>query len=279
MELMNAIFKAVGTVAENAIEAVASTTGNMDRGGDVIAPGAFKSAVLREFVSSGALLVGHEWDDLPVGYIESAKISGDQLISRAVFHSTPSAQEARTVAIERATAGKSVSVSVGFLPDYDSVEYHDSGAAMLKSCEEKGMDLEQFDTRGIKAWKYGCRLIRSVSELFEWSIVLVGMNPRAKAVSVKDFTGSAAHGLALETHLEVSLAGIQRAIDVAALRSESGRSLSAARLRIVEDINRLSGELLASKTKAEKADNDAAKAEQQRRAELLRNVEATLEKL
>lgn len=264
---------------DNRIEAIASTTGNMDRGGDVIAPGAFKSSVLREFVENGALLLGHDWDDLPCGYIESAKVQGDQLISSAIFHSDPESQRARTIASERMSAGRSVSVSVGFMPDYDSCQWYESGAGLLKAAEDMGMDLAQFDTKGIKAWKYGCRMIRSVSELFEWSIVLIGMNPRAKAIAVKDFTGGDAHGLTFEQHLEISLAGIERAIDIATKRSQSGRSLSESRLQIVRDINKLSGSLLESQTEATKADDDAAKAEMLRRAELLRRVEAQLNQL
>jgi len=279
MDALRKEFKAAGTMQDNSIQAIASTTGNMDRSGDVIAPGAFKSSVLRDFVENGALLLGHDWDDLPCGYIESAKVSGDQLISSAIFHSDPESQRARIIAGERMGAGKSVSVSVGFMPDYDSVAYYDSGAGLLKAAEEMGMDLNQFDVKGIKAYKYGCRMIRSVVELFEWSIVLVSMNPRAKAIAVKDLSGGSAHGLTLENELEISLAGMQRVLDVAGLRQGEGRKLSESRLHIVRQINAISGDVLASHAQPEAKDDDAAKAEMQRREELLQRVNATLNQL
>lgn len=279
MKRLDAIFKAgLKAITDNQITVVASTVGNMDRSGDVIAPGAFKSAVLRGFVDNGSILVGHDWDDLPIGMPMDAKVMGDEIVSTAQFHSTPKGQEARTIAMERMEAGKSVSVSVGFMPDYDQVSYYENGATMMKACEEMGMDVSTFDPK-IKAYKYGCRLIRSVSELFEWSIVLVGMNPKARAMAVKGLDlqdGDA--GFTLENHLSISLAGIERAFDVAKLRKSEGRALSPSRLRIIEDINKLSRELLSFGV-AEAKDDDAAKAEMQRRAELLRRVEATLNQL
>jgi hypothetical protein len=245
MDRMSARFKASGSITDNQIEAVASTTGNMDRTGDVIAPGAFKSSVLRDFVQNGALLAFHEWDDEPIGMPVSAAMRGNELVSVGQFHTTQKGQDFRKIAMERIEAGLSVSVSVGFMPDYDSMSFYPSGKALMDACEEMGMDTAAFDTKSITAWKSGCRLIRSVTELFEWSIVLVGANPKAKTRTVKDFTGESAHGLTLEQELEISLAGIERALDVAELRSEDGRRLNDSRLRIIRDINELSGKILS----------------------------------
>jgi hypothetical protein len=178
-----------------------------------------------------------------------------------MFHSTQKGQDYRTIAKERMENEKSVSVSVGFMPDYESVSWYQSGAALMKACEEMGMDLSAFDPK-IKSYKTGCRLIGSVSELFEFSIVMVGMNPKAKAIAVKslDFTGESAHGLTLEDELEISLAGMRRVLDVAGLREGEGRKLSESRLHIVRQINAISGDVLAIHAQPEAKDDDAAKA-------------------
>lgn len=243
-ERKTAIFHALGAIKDNQIEVTASTTGTMLRIGCVFAPGAFNASALKGFVNDGAILVGHDWDDLPIGMPISAKIQGNELVSVAQFHATEAGQEARTIAMERMGAGKSVSVSIGFTPDYETIQYFNSGAELLKAIEDANEDLTQYDTKAIKAWKYSCSLIRSVVELYEWSIVLVGANQKAKARQVQSLNGDSAHGLDLETHLEFSLAGIERALDVAKLREQNGRRLSEDRQLIIRQIHAVSGSVL-----------------------------------
>jgi hypothetical protein len=268
MDAVQALFKAAGSITDNMIEVVASTVGNMDRSGDVIAPGAFKSAVLRDFVGNGAILAAHEWDDEPIGMPLSATVEGDKIISRAQFHTTEKGQTYRTIAKERMQAGKSVSVSVGFMPDYDSCHWFESGKALLQFAEEAGYDMPLFDSKAIS--KVGsCRLIRSVSELFEWSIVLVGMNPKAKAREIKDFSDAS---MSLEQHLELSLAGVQRALDVAQLRRQDGRNLPEPRLVKIKNIRDLADQVLTSI-------NGNDEMELARREQLKARVDATLKAL
>jgi hypothetical protein len=244
MDKMQVIFNAAGKVAENQIEVTASTVGTILRNGCVFAPSAFSAPVLRDFVTNGAILVGHDWDDLPIGYPESAKLQGNELVSVARFHSTESGQEARTIAIERMQAGRSVSVSIGFMPDYGTLAYFNTGAELLNALEGAGENLTPYDAKSIKAWKQSCHLIRTVTELYEWSIVLTGMNQRAKARQVQSFESGSTHGLDLETHLEFSLAGIQRAFDVASLRQRDGRRLSEDRRLIIRQIHEAAGSVL-----------------------------------
>jgi phage head maturation protease len=262
MEKQTAIFHALGAIKENQIEVTASTTGTMLRIGCVFAPGAFGKAALSGFVNDGAILVGHDWDDLPIGMPVSAKIENNELVSIAQFHTTEDGQDARTIAKERMDAGKTVSVSIGFMPDYSTLAYFNSGADMLKALEEAGEDLTQYDVKAIKAWKYSCSLIRTVAELYEWSIVLVGANQRAKARRVQSFNGDPAHGLDLETHLEFSLAGIQRAFDVAKLREQNGRRLSKDREAVIRQIHDVAASLLAvpEEPKAEEKDEPVTNA-------------------
>lgn len=207
-----------GELADNRIRMVASTTGNPDRMGDVIMPGAFAAAVLRQSTQDGWMDLTHEWE-LPIGMVHEAKIVGDQLVMECEFHSTDDAQKARTVVMERLQAGKSVSVSIGFMPDYQSLEWFGTGAELLKWAEEEGYDLTLLDQKGIR--KQGvCRAIRKVSELFEVSICPVGMNPRAKAIEAKGETAQEQFDEALDAFV----LAIEREADITALRARVGKA-------------------------------------------------------
>lgn len=177
-------FEAKAELKDNRLKAVVSGTGYPDRTGDVIMPGAFKNAVLRDFERNGWIDIGHGWEDLPVGFPVSAKVEGDSLVSEAEFHSTQRGQDARTVCMERMQAGKSVSLSIGFGPDYSTVKWFEKGTDLLKWAKEQGYDESQLDVAAIKRLGY-CRAIPQVTELYEWSIVAIGANPRAKATEVK----------------------------------------------------------------------------------------------
>ena len=213
MKKLSKLFKSNSAkIAENQIAAIASTTGNIDRGGDVLMPGCFKNAVLRDFLANGWVDCGHEWGE-PIAMPVSASMIGDELHSVAEFHSTEDAQRMRTKVLERIEKGLSVSVSIGFMPDYSKNQYFESGAELLKWLPENGYSEDQFDLPSIKAWKGSCRAIRSVLELFEWSIVAVGMNRNAKAVAVKSFsTDDDSPGVSLSEHLEHSLGEVEELV-------------------------------------------------------------------
>lgn len=233
-EALKKLFKATSyDLKENQFSCVASTTGNMDRTGDVIMPGAFKAAVLRDCEQNGWVDVGHGWEGMPIAMPDSLKMQGDELIATATFHSTEDGQEARTVVTERLEAGKSVSVSIGFMPDYGTCVEFESGEEMLKWLEEAGHDMSQFDSVGIKAWKRWCRLITTIKELFEWSIVAIGANQRAKALAVKQFTGDEDdRGLTLAESLMRALGAAEditdRLEEVKAIRESEGKQISKA---------------------------------------------------
>lgn len=258
MEKQTAEFQAVATLKENQIEVTASTEGTLLRNGYVFAPGAWTKSAQRGFAKDGAILVGHDWDDLPVGFPVSSRMEGAELVSVAQFHTTEKGQEARTIAKERMDNGLSVSVSVGFTPAYDRESYFGNGADLLSAAEGEGMDMSRFDTKAIRAYKYGIQFCREVQEWFEWSIVLVGRNQLAKARQVHDLTGGSAHGLPFEEHLEFSLAGIQRAFDIEKMRQDEGRTLSEKRKSLISKIHSLSGEVLALGMPTETQDTDQA---------------------
>lgn len=93
-------------------DAYVAIFGNVDRWGDVIAPGAFRN--LADFEKSGWITVSHDWSSLPVAMIETAVQDGVGLRVTGRFHATPEAQSCRIVTSERLAAGKTVACSIGY---------------------------------------------------------------------------------------------------------------------------------------------------------------------
>jgi phage head maturation protease len=170
---------------ENRIRVVPSVMGTMDRGGDVIFPGAFRK-VAKQFLADGFVADTHGWSmadviAMPLSLAEE----GNLLTSEAEFHSTPDAQNIRTKVKERIDHKLSVGASIGFWIAKDGRAWFDNGAALLKYAEEIGADMKLFDTKGIKAWDEWCRAITLVEELNEYSIVPVPMMPLAGVMDAK----------------------------------------------------------------------------------------------
>jgi uncharacterized protein len=137
------------------VELDAAVFGNIDRAGEVIAPGAFKNLDL--FVAEGWLAWQHDWDAYPIATIRSAMQDGSTLRVVADWHSTDDAQECRTVVKERVGRGKAVKCSIGYRVLEDAIETRD------------GMRV---------------RVLKAV-ELYEASIVNLPCNPAASVVGVK----------------------------------------------------------------------------------------------
>lgn len=244
-------------IEENTLKVVASTMGTADdRSGDVIFPGAYAKAI-PGFLKNGFVAIGHEWDELPVAMPTTAEEKGRQMVCEAVFHQTQKAQDARTVCMERLKAGKSVSVSVGFMPDYseDGIKWFDTGADLLAWAIGKGYDMAGFDQPAIKKLKY-CRAILKISEWFEWSIVGVGMNRGAKAIAAKSLTEPGPDdpetktisdedkppaGPTLAEHLDSVLAAVEevttRVADYKAMRERDARPMSPERVEQLKKLN------------------------------------------
>lgn len=136
-------------------EMYAATFGNVDRGGDVIEPGAFKN--LPEFLSDGWIALNHRSGDLPIGYPIDAVQDSKGLLIRGGFHTTPDGQAARLVIRERFAAGKSVKASIGYM--VEDASYETRGGQQVRSL--KAIDI------------------------FEASFVNLPMNPRADVVAAK----------------------------------------------------------------------------------------------
>lgn len=219
---------------EGGLEGNANGLGIMDRGGDVVAPGAFK-ACLPAFIEKGFMAVGHDWEGLPVGFFTTAKESGGFLRVGAQFHSDEVAQRARTVVMERLAAGKFVGLSIGFMPDREKCAWYESGKAMWKDLEDQKMT-DGIDRASVLAWKGYCRLIKNVKELFEVSIVTVPMNQISGVTDAKSDAGADDDELPAgksfaEHSIEVLAAAeefVTRAEELSATRALDDRQLSAA---------------------------------------------------
>lgn len=177
------------TLDDNCLKGAASVVGVMDRGRDVIFPGAWDKT-LKGFLANGFVAVGHAWDELPVAMPVLVKATGNQLYTEAVFHTTAAAQDARTVCKERLAQKLSVGLSVGFLlaygdEDHPPYQYFETGQKLLDFAKANGYEMTLFDTKGIKACKGYCRGILNIDELMEYSIVTVPCNQEAIASEAK----------------------------------------------------------------------------------------------
>lgn len=124
----------------NDLAGYASIKHEVDAYGDIILDGAYGD--LDEFVKSGFVAVGHDHIGVPVGYVTTAKEDRRGLFVSMAFHSTAEAQDAKTVAEERLSAGKRVGLSIGYLPLEWTFETRDGRRVrLLKRIELKEFSL------------------------------------------------------------------------------------------------------------------------------------------
>jgi phage head maturation protease len=257
MDQFNKQFKMDGQIQGNTLIGAAAVTGNLDRGNDVIFPGAFKG-VLGGLLEDGFVPIGHDWWSLPVAMPTAAKEVRNQLAVEAEFHSTDRAQEAKTVVAERLAKGLSVGLSIGFSVDRDGWAWFETGKALLDDAKNRGFDLELFDTKTIGNATGGMRGIWKMADLYEFSIVTVPMNPQARATALKmlnDFSkGGLLTGLTFEEHSESVLTAVKeyvaRARDYASTRKDKGRSLNGERRSEFEALRDELDELLRMRSKS-----------------------------
>lgn len=164
------------------IEGYRSVFGELDEGGDIVLKGAFADC-LSEYLGSGFSAHSHDWKFTEaVGYpVESYEDDYGWFV-KSVFHSTGTAQDARTIAAERHEAGKQVGFSFGYLP----VEYEYIDAKDYKEKLPLYVKEDRLQANLAKAQKFNrIRLLKKV-EAPEDSLVLAGMNKLAAATAVKD---------------------------------------------------------------------------------------------
>jgi HK97 family phage prohead protease len=186
------------------IEAYVSTFANWDSVGERPRKGAF-SKHLDAFLKDGFVALGHDWSGLPIATPIDAYEDDIGLFGRAAFHSTPDAQNVRTVIKERMARGKSVKTSIGY-----------------EVLEDEMVE--------------GGRVLNDV-KLYEWSIVNVPANQSAIVLGAKS---GAVSTLGLNEHIEE----VVSALDVLAgrvrerhdFRTKEGRVLSSANRTRIEDL-------------------------------------------
>lgn len=93
-------------------EGRASTFDSLDSYGDVVARGAY-SNTLKDFLATGFVSWSHDWNS-PVAMPVGAEEKPDGLWIRAQWHSDPQAQMYRGRVVERAKAGLSTGLSIGY---------------------------------------------------------------------------------------------------------------------------------------------------------------------
>ncbi len=241
--------------------------GQMDTYCTVFAPGCAPDDVLARFVETGCLLSGHDWDDTPMGIIASASATATGIDIEADFHSTPDAQELRTVITERMDAGKTVGLSIGFrVANFITCS---NGAILLQQASALGFDMMAFDTEGIMACMEQCWLITRLAELAEVSVVNFASVPKSGVQLVRQTNesslGGPHGGLTLKDQLLHALgvveSAVERAKQVAELRKADGKQIGKEtqdKLREIRDmINPLIEVEPVEDTEAVKARNTA----------------------
>lgn len=157
------------------------STFDIDEGGDLILPGAFRETIPR-YLDSGFTAESHDWNfSKAVGFPVIAREDDTGLWVKSQFHSTDDAQNVRIKAKERMDAGKQVGFSFGYSPlDFsflDAKDYERELPRLVKSSELA------FNLAQAKRFPR-LRLLKKL-EVMEDSIVTAPMNKRASATAVK----------------------------------------------------------------------------------------------
>jgi uncharacterized protein len=168
-------------------EMYALVFGNIDRQGDVIEQGAVTN--VEELITDGWIAINHIQTDLPIATIETAIQDGHGLKLTGTFHSTPKAQETRTIIKERLERGKAVKTSIGYLVPVDGEHYE----------------------------KQDGRTVRHITKLsvYEASYVNLPANPEAEFVSAKSLSGSDTAESEEEMSAAAVLKEVKRALGLA----------------------------------------------------------------
>lgn len=204
-QALDAQLKIYDTGKHGGLKGYASTFANFDRVNERPVKGAF-AASIPNFLKNGFIAVGHDWNSLPVATVTVANEDEHGLYLEAEFHSTPLAQEARTIAQERIERGKSVSLSIGYEVKAD--EYVEEG-----------------------------RLLKEI-DLYEVSLVNVPANPLATVTGVKSLLEA---NMNLDAHAEIVEAAIQgytrRLEKMHGTRTKEGRVLSSQNRTKLSDLH------------------------------------------
>lgn len=155
----------LASAEQRIIEGHAAVTGNLDLNGDVILPGAFASTVAAG-AASIKVLVGHNYETLPVGRVVSVKEDARGLYAQARIFETSAGNDLLAVVKDAHDHGESIGMSIGY---------------RVKDYAWKERDLGRGETR----------LVREIKDLEvrEFSFVTFPANPKAVTTGVKHIEG------------------------------------------------------------------------------------------
>lgn len=193
------------------IKGYGAVKNNIDSYGDLIEDGAFKSS--ENFVERGFMSFSHDWNE-PIGTVKVAYEDGFGYFVEMEFHSTPQAQNARTIIKERLERGKFVGLSIGY---------------MVKQAE-----------RGEREGK-SVRLLKDI-EVFEIGFVTMPANDLAEVTFAK-----AASGRTREEQFKTLSGECEDYLGrIAELAQERGDDWKAAR---VQELDALASQIAEAKAK------------------------------
>ena len=248
---------------------------NLDRVGDIIAPGAFKDG-LQEFLANGFIAWQHD-GTTPIGKALEAREDENGLFIKAKISDTAQGKDALTLLRD----GVIKKLSIGYR--IKDAEFFDSLDELATYARNNSIPLKLDNLEGVMG---GVRLLKQI-DLYEISLVTVPANPAASVTAVKELNelidGGSRAGLPFLNHSEAVRAAVlefaTRAKAINELRVKEGRVISAsnrAKLQGVVDaweggqeaINSIK-ELLSATDPAEK--NKANEQARRLYAEFLRN--------
>jgi phage head maturation protease len=221
-------------------EGYVTTFGELDDVGDIILRGAYQDTI-PQFLKGGFNADSHGWKfGEQTGYPVAAQEDDTGLFSSARFHSTEPAQNARTVAAERMSAGLDVFTSIGYEP---------SSSPIFITPQDYATEIPKYSAPSLveqnlaKASRFSEVRVLPKIHLYEWSLVSVPALSSAMLSGIKSADLPA--GLTLEEHSHSVLAAVKeyadRETDLSALRTKEGRPISEARrTRIAKVVDALS---------------------------------------
>mgnify|MGYP001595229541 CR=1 FL=1 len=220
------------------ISGYASTFNTIDGGRDIVHP-RFFDRVIDRFRDEGAWCLFHDFK-MPIGRPVEVRADSVGLFSKAAISDVPNGQIARTLARDKVLQRLSFSYEVGVA---DRLEKERDIEDYWREIGYNPTDQDLMAKRGGHV-----RLLQQAKELYEISPVTVAMNRAAVITAAKavDLT-SPPDGLTMDDHSQAVLAAVDewklRVADVARLRAEEGRTLSAERKsqieRLRDDLNEL----------------------------------------
>lgn len=206
----------------------ANVMGRIDAYRSCIFPGAF-SKVLKSYVTSGAILFGHDWWSPEIGMPMDAQDRGKTVEITAEFHDDEEAQRIRGIVTKRLKAKKTVELSVGFWPEWEHVADFENGADLLAYARGRGCDMSLFDPE-IASYEGWCWAIPEVRAWAETSIVHKAATPGSAVSDARGVMNDLSRGVlaaSLTDHLEMVLAAnrgvASRLLRIRDQRVEEGR--------------------------------------------------------